>query len=569
MNIKYRIYFVFSLFLAAICIAAGSYTVKPSAVVVGKGEFVRTYEWNELISDYVNDRNIGLKVDGKSMNLGGRTLYMDEKLNIMMPASVLTDAFSCAYNFYDNSRIVIEKGNVRVEAEIGENEYNVNDEDRVMETVPVVVDGEVYIPARLVENGLSYTYEWNINNVELSYVNASKEDSILPYAYDYRRDGRIPLIKDQGKFGTCWAFAALTALESSLMPEEKYDFSEENMVLNSGLNISLFDGGEYTMSMAYLAAWRGPVLERDDAYGDYYMNPDAKVIKHVQEIQIIESKNFEAIKRAVFLYGGVQSSLYTSLVNSNSRSYYYNIETSSYCYIGTNKANHDVVIIGWDDNYPKENFNADIEGNGAFICQNSWGTEFGDNGIFYVSYYDSNIGLHNIVYTGIEDSDNYDNIYQSDICGWVGQMGYEDPEAFFANVYTAESDETLEAVSFYATGKATEYEIYFVEKFSDDKSLNKRVSLKSGMLSNAGYYTIHLDEPINLDKGQKYAIVVRIMTPNAVYPIAVEYRVDYITSSVILDDGEGYISLRGRTWEHVEETKECNICLKAFTNNRK
>jgi hypothetical protein len=62
--------------------------------------------------------------------------------------------------------------------------------------------------------------------------------------------------------------------------------------------------------------------------------------------------------------------------------------------------------------------------------------------------------------------------------------------------------------------------------------------------------------------------VVRIKTPNAVYPIAVEYRVNKATASVDLSDGEGYISLKGRTWEHVEETKECNICLKVFTNNR-
>ena len=39
------------------------------------------------------------------------------------------------------------------------------------------------------------------------------------------------------------------------------------------------------------------------------------------------------------------------------------------------KPNHDVVIIGWDDNYSKELFNdqSHSEGDGAFICMNSWG----------------------------------------------------------------------------------------------------------------------------------------------------------------------------------------------------
>lgn len=206
------------------------------------------------------------------------------------------------------------------------------------------------------------------------------------------------------------------------MPEEKYDFSEDNMVWNSGYFGAQYDGGDYTRAISYLASWRGPVLEEDDVYGDGINNSDAGVVKHVQEAQIIESKNLEAVKKAVFLYGGVESSLYTSMSYAGERSMYYNDKNYSYCYIGTKKPNHDVVIIGWDDNYSKDNFSVSLEGNGAFICVNSWGDSFGDDGLFYVSYYDSNIGIHNVVYTRVEDNDNYDNIYQSDLCGWVGQL---------------------------------------------------------------------------------------------------------------------------------------------------
>lgn len=61
------------------------------------------------------------------------------------------------------------------------------------------------------------------------------------------------------------------------------------------------------------------------------------------------------------------------------------------------------MIIGWDDNYSRSNFNTPLEGDGAFICQNSWGDGFGENGIFYVSYYDTNIGTHNVAYTRVDD----------------------------------------------------------------------------------------------------------------------------------------------------------------------
>lgn len=67
------------------------------------------------------------------------------------------------------------------------------------------------------------------------------------------------------------------------------------------------------------------------------------------------------------------------------------------------------------------------------------------------------------MYTGIEDSDNYDHIYQSDLCGWVGQLGYNKESIYGANVYTAESNQNLTAASFYATGKDSEYQLYVVK----------------------------------------------------------------------------------------------------------
>ena len=264
------------------------------------------------------------------------------------------------------------------------------------------------------------------------------EDVVLPASYDYREQGRAPKIGNQGSLGTCWAFASLTALESTLLPDQKETFSVDHMSMHNHFLLGQDEGGEYTMSMAYLLSWEGPVWESEDPYGDGISPDGLKAREHVQEIQILPSKDYEAIKRAVYLEGGVQSSLYTSMQDYESESIYYNRDTNSYCYIGTEKPNHDSVIVGWDDDFPKENFNMDLEGDGAFICTNSWGEDFGDQGYFYVSYYDTNIGVHNIVYTGIEPTDNYDKIYQSDLCGWVGQIGYGKDTAWFANAYRTE-----------------------------------------------------------------------------------------------------------------------------------
>ena len=209
-----------------------------------------------------------------------------------------------------------------------------------------------------------------------------------------------------------------------------------------------------------------------------------------------------------------------------------------------------------------------MEGDGAFICQNSWGESFGEDGIFYVSYYDTNIGSHNVVYTKVEDTDNYDHIYQSDLCGWVGQMGFNKSSVYGANVYEATGSEDLAAVGFYATGKDTEYSIYLVHNFEGTDSFAEKIKIAGGKLKNAGYYTIPVNGKVSLEQGERYAVVLYLNTPGAVHPMAIEYAADESTKNVDLTDGEGYISATGKKWDNVEETSSCNLCIKAYTKER-
>ena len=436
---------------------------------------------------------------------------------------------------------------------------------------PMTKDADdYYVGMKDLADLLGYDYEWDIAQNKAVGVDTMSDVGFLPYKYDLREQKRVTAVKDQGAFGTCWAFATLTALESTLLPEEKMSFAEDHMTLCNSFNQGQNDGGDYTMSMAYLASWQGPVLAKDDPYGDGETDPSLRPVKHVQEMQVMESGDQQKIKEAVFKYGGVQTSIYTTLQNSDSTSVYYNSETNAYCYQGSEKSNHDVVIIGWDDSFSKDNFSTPPEEDGAFICQNSWGEAFGENGIFYISYYDSNIGIHNVVYTDVEDVDNYDTIYQSDLCGWVGQMGYDRESIYGANVFRANSAEQIEAAGFYATGKDTSYDVYVIKNFEDTSSLEpaNRIKVAQGKLSNAGYYTIPFDKPVEVEKGERFAIMLYITTPNAVYPMAIEYAADELTADVDISDGEGYISIRGSQWNRVEEQAQSNLCIKAYSSAR-
>lgn len=526
----------------------------------------RPKEWNKLISEEINKKGIKLMLDGKEIAVKEKEIFMNEDNRLMILGDLFADKFQCSFGYIENRKVILQKGTIKAEMMLDEDFITVNENINQVKNAAAISDGRVYVRAEVLENAFGYSLKWDINSNTLYLTDNRKGENVLPASFTYTDMNKLPKVKDQGKLSTCWAFAANTALESRLLPKERYLFSVDNMSFNNGFCGTQEDGGECMRAIAYLASWKGPVLEADDPYGDGVCNYDAKPVKHVQEVQIIDSKNFDSIKRAVFLYGGVQTSIYTQMTSGTGNSWYYNKENNAYCYIGTNRPNHDVVIVGWDDTYPKSNFNSSLEGDGAFICMNSWGEEFGDNGLFYVSYYDSNIGMHNVVYTGIESTDNYDSIYQTDLCGWVGQMGYDDPTAYFSNVYTIEDDEILKAVSFYATGRATEYEIYIVTDYNSTASFEKMKFIQKGSFGNSGYYTVRLDTPIELAKETQCAIIVKIKTPGSMRPVAIEYSADYYTSEVKIDDGCGYISLNGRSWEHVEETKNCNICLKMFTD---
>lgn len=534
-----------------------------------RGGSLNNETWNEMIADEVNNQVIKLIIDNKEFSSGKHRFFMDVNRNIMVPVSMLRDVLNCSAHLYEENQLLVEKHNLSATLLLDETNA-VSTGEMVSVVSPLTkVDGEYYASLNDLSNLLGYGYSFDYENNTLIASDTAENKKSLPASYDLRDRGRVSAIRNQGAYGTCWAFGALSAMESALLPEDFYLFSVDHMSMSNSFHMTQYDGGEYTMGMAYLAAWQGPVNEKDDPYGDGKTNNDLSAVKHVQEMRVIASKDISAIKDAVFKYGGVQTSFYNGLSNVYASSPYYNSETNAYCYIGTQKPNHEVVIIGWDDNYPKENFTIPLEGDGAFICQNSWGSNFGEQGIFYVSYYDTNIGTHNVVYTRIDDTDNYDNIYQSDLCGWVGKMGYEKESMYGANVYTANNDEEIAAVAFYAVAPDTEYKLYIVNNFEDEQSFNQRNLVAEGTLEDAGYYTIDLKQGVAVEKGERYAVVVYVNTPGATHPMAIEYDSgDKFLDKVDLDDGEGYISYSGAKFTNVKEKQNCNLCIKAFTNNR-
>ena len=140
----------------------------------------------------------------------------------------------------------------------------------------------------------------------------------------------------------------------------------------------------------------GTVLEsQDPTSGKDVLSPLLGNLLHVQNVIFIKRNSYldnDGIKDAILRYGGVV----TGMLYSSDY-----LRGSSYYYTGSTYTDHSVVIVGWDDNYSRNNFEITPPGDGAFIVKNSWGDEWADNGYFYVSYYDrkfAEIGKDDVTY---------------------------------------------------------------------------------------------------------------------------------------------------------------------------
>ncbi len=388
-----------------------------------------------------------------------------------------------------------------------------------------------------------------------------------PISYNLRTLSKLTPVKDQGSCGCCWAFATYGSLESNLLPEETWDFSENNLKNTNGFDLDPCEGGDAPMSVAYLAHWSGPIKEDDDPYNpsSNVSPPGLEPVKHIQEVLIIpdraNSLDNENIKQAVMNYGALFTSTYIETT-------YYNPAYATYYYNGSNDANHAVAIVGWDDNFDKNLFLTVPPGNGAFIVRNSWGTDWGDSGYFYISYYDSEIGKDNYVFNGAESTTNYDRVYQYDSLGWTNSVGYGSNTAWFANIFTAVESEQLSAVSFYTVSTNSTYKIYIYTNVTSDPIGGSFAGSQTGSIALPGYHTIPLNFPLFLPSGQKFSVVVKLTTPGAKYhPVAVEMPITGYSSQATANAGESYTSSTGTNWTDITTTyANTNVCLKAFTN---
>ncbi|MBN1332822.1 MAG: hypothetical protein JW971_03575 [Synergistales bacterium] len=415
---------------------------------------------------------------------------------------------------------------------------------------------------------------------------------VLPSAYDLRDEGLVTPVRDQHAYGTCWTFGAMGSIESYLKRSEiTRDLSEYHLAwwaYNGSPSFTAWDpsfgdhptldqGGNAVMALAMLSRWSGAVNENDCPYDEEGEQPlaeeDRNVVEHVQNAYYIDPSQTSVIKQALMEYGAVNMMIIwnDSCYNEDNASYYMPSPPAGLSGL------HSLVIVGWDNNYSRYRFSPSAPVNGAWLVRNSWGSDWGEDGYFWLSYANTMTEqdepfIEPWVFLS-EPSRNYTKNYQYDPLGWVGNIGYYDGSDYFANIFTASGKDLIEAVSFYTPISGSSYEIRIFTDLArdDDPRSGEEHYHGSGTLVHAGYHTISLTDPISVEQGDDFSVVVKLSTPGYDFPIPIEDSNSLqLTDQASSAGGQSFVSTDGRIWQDLKDIAKyssANVCLKAFANS--
>ena len=411
----------------------------------------------------------------------------------------------------------------------------------------------------------------------------------------------ITSIKNQNPYGTCWAHAAMASAEADLwkkgLADSTIDLSEWQLayffyhtvedplggtagdsvtvVTDSSAEDYLDRGGNQQLATYRLATWQGVTQEADAPYSTVY-NDRTKTLDdalaygkdayHLENAYWVSMKDRDIVKQLIMEYGACAASYYHDSAYFNSSSQWNRSEPlAEYKPTGTS-TNHAITIVGWDDNYSKDNFGTyKPSSNGAWLCKNSWGSNWSKDGLFYISYEDSPNLNGNAYFYDYGTGDNYDYNYQYD--GGVGLSTYSVANA--ANVYTANSAETLKAVGFYTEDVQYTCTIKIYKNCTGNPVSGTLVSTQTATEPYAGFHTVVLDTPVDLNAGDTYSVVVYQTTSSGTpkVPIDVSFSWNWLTGVSSAKTGQSFISSSGSYWQDVSASGY-NCRIKAYTDKR-
>ncbi|MBQ7544052.1 MAG: hypothetical protein IJT02_03825 [Synergistaceae bacterium] len=410
------------------------------------------------------------------------------------------------------------------------------------------------------------------------------EGEALPSRYDLRELGRVTPVRNQGVPGPCWAFAALGAMESNYLtqklgkapdlselhtafytykgPDKKRTFTP----LHSSGTLSL--EGNAFRAAALLMRLSGPADEKTLRYHTNLTDaekkalakksPDSfKLAMRLRDVYCLAGKRTlddTAKKELIMKHGAIAVSIYSDPFKYRTRGGHYTYYNPS----NGKNTDHEVLLAGWDDNFPRTSFKPQPSRDGAWLVKNSWGTMRGsEDGYFWMSYDQHTWGGTAFV---VERANPRLRHYGYDDLGYCSAINY----SWGASIFRVSTNrETLKEAAFYAPSDNLSYELYVYDlgsKIPASPVAGKLVSSTKGSIRLAGYYTITLPEAVSLRGSQYFSVVLKL---SGGYMPVENVRAGYSDNAEV-NARESYFSRDGVMWTDGVNLK-ANACVKAFT----
>lgn len=244
-------------------------------------------------------------------------------------------------------------------------------------------------------------------------------------------------------------------------------------------------------------------------------------------------------------------------------------------------ANHAVTVVGWDDDFDKNNYvkGKVPEGNGAWLVKNSWGSgeesfphkgagnwgllnEKGEHtGYFWLSYYDRTISMPEALSF---DRSNVGKEYYIDQYDFMpinsANSGTTETPLRTSNMFTAEQTERLEQISCQTAvpGTKVTYDVYLLADDFNNPEDGAKAATVEKTYEFGGFHKVTLPEPVLIQRGQRYSIVITQVAPDNKYAYSMQYAVgkDLAIFSNLRNYEEGVIN-----------ENESFVCIDGYWND--